>query len=64
MQILGVGYNYVFLPASQTRGGILVAWLTTSWSVSNISMLHFSLGQDATHLSLLAMVAHHSLWAC
>jgi exonuclease III len=30
MQILGAGYNYVFLVASHTRGGILVIWLSTS----------------------------------
>jgi exonuclease III len=36
MQILGAGYDYVFIPASHTRGGILVAWCSTSWTVSSV----------------------------
>jgi hypothetical protein len=32
-QLLGSGFDYVYLPAGYTRGGILVAWLDTVWTV-------------------------------
>jgi hypothetical protein len=32
MQILRPGFRYSFLPANQTRGGILVAWCAMVWS--------------------------------
>lgn len=36
MQILGAGYDYTYLPAAGTRGGILVAWKASAWSVTHI----------------------------
>lgn len=32
MQMLGVDFDYVYLRAAQTRGGILVAWRRDVWS--------------------------------
>jgi exonuclease III len=42
LQVLGLGFEYFYLPASQTRGGILVAWHSSSWVVSNTSSRRFS----------------------
>jgi exonuclease III len=41
-QILGLGFDYYYLPAIHTRGGILVAWRQASWVVSNMSSHRFS----------------------
>jgi exonuclease III len=53
MQILGAGYDYVFIPASHTRGGILVAWRSTSWTVSNVSMHYYSVSTRMCHTRFL-----------
>jgi hypothetical protein len=42
MQIIGTGFDYVYLFASHTRGGILVAWKGVMLSVSNPSLRWFS----------------------
>jgi hypothetical protein len=41
-QILGAGFDYSYLPAAHTRGGILVVWRTAVWSVASASAGHFS----------------------
>jgi hypothetical protein len=41
MQLLGVGFDYFFLPAMQTRGRILVVWHANSWVASNPSSWQF-----------------------
>jgi exonuclease III len=41
LQILGPGFEYFFLPACQTRGGILVAWRSLSWVITNTSLRRF-----------------------
>jgi hypothetical protein len=46
MQILGTDFDYVFLPAIHTRDGILVTWLTATWSVSNTSLQCFSVSSS------------------
>jgi hypothetical protein len=43
IQLLGAGFNYCFLPAVQTCGGILVAWHVNSWITSNPSSRQFSM---------------------
>lgn len=38
LQIVGPGFDYVYLPAIHTHGGILVAWCSTASSITNVSM--------------------------
>jgi hypothetical protein len=40
-----------FLPAIQTRGGILVAWQSSAWSVLNTSARQFSVSAMVHHVS-------------
>jgi exonuclease III len=42
VQILGLGFDYFYLPAVHTRGGILVTWHSASWVVTNMSSRCFS----------------------
>jgi hypothetical protein len=42
MQIVGHGFDYTYLLAVHTRGGILIAWCTMAWSVSNVTMRIYS----------------------
>jgi exonuclease III len=42
-QILGTGFDYSYLPADQTHGGILLAWRLAVWLVFNTSLRVFSL---------------------
>jgi exonuclease III len=42
MQLLGSGFEYSYLPAAQTRGGVLLAWRSSSWTVSCSSVRRFS----------------------
>jgi hypothetical protein len=42
MQILGPGFDYVYLPTVHTRGGILVTRKGVVWSVSSASTRTFS----------------------
>jgi exonuclease III len=37
IQLLGQGFDYTYLPATQTRGGILVTWRTSVWSAASSS---------------------------
>jgi exonuclease III len=43
IQLVATDFDYVFLSAVQTRGGILVAWRTTSRVTSDMSSQSFSL---------------------
>jgi hypothetical protein len=43
MQLAGNGFDYVFLPAVETRGGILVALKASVWLVSHHSIRRFSI---------------------
>lgn len=43
IQILGSGYYYTYLPVAGTRGGILVAWKSTVWSVTHIRPRTYSI---------------------
>jgi hypothetical protein len=51
MQILGARFDYAYLPVDGTRGGILVAWLPSIWSISNVSCLDYSLSGKVRQLS-------------
>jgi exonuclease III len=42
MQILGPGFDYVYLPTLHAIGGILVTWKSVVWSVSSASIRTFS----------------------
>lgn len=42
MQIVGAGFDYTYLPAARTRGGILVEWKSFIWSFTNISLHTYS----------------------
>jgi exonuclease III len=42
MQLLGVGFDYTYLPSVQTHGGILVTWKASSWSVASSFTKRFS----------------------
>ena len=35
LEMLGVGFDYFFVPATHTCGGILLAWHRNYWSASN-----------------------------
>jgi hypothetical protein len=37
IQCLGPGFDFFFVPAVQTRGGILPAWCSNTWSASHTS---------------------------
>lgn len=43
MQILGTDYDFVFLPAAQKRGGILLAWRIDVWSVSEVDIRSYTI---------------------
>lgn len=43
LDMLGVDFDYLFLPASVTRGGILVAWNKREWVLTNPLLKIFSL---------------------
>jgi exonuclease III len=52
MEILGPGFNYSYLSAENTRGGILVAWRGSVWSASSVSSRVFSISIRMQHISL------------
>lgn len=43
LQILGSGYDFVYLPAVGTRGGILVTWKASAWSVTHVRPCTYSI---------------------
>lgn len=43
MDLLGPGFDYFCLPADNTRGGILLAWRSDTWAVSNCSSRTYSI---------------------
>jgi hypothetical protein len=49
MQIVGPGFDYFYLPAIHTCGGILVAWRSCSWVMSSTSTHSFSLSARVQH---------------
>jgi exonuclease III len=49
IQIIGVGFDYYFLPVVGTRRGILVAWRPSSWSVSSSSHRTYSVSIKIKH---------------
>jgi exonuclease III len=50
-QLLGVGFDYVYLPIIQTCGGILVAWRILTWSVSSSAAHRFSVSIKLRHIA-------------
>jgi exonuclease III len=42
IQMIGTGFDYIYLSAAQTRGGVLVMWRTTTWSTSSTDTRDFS----------------------
>jgi hypothetical protein len=57
MQIVGAGFDYFYHPAISTRGGILVAWQASTWSVSCTSIRWFSVSAKVRHVS-----SDHKWW--
>jgi exonuclease III len=43
LQILGQGFDYFYLLADQTHGGILLAWLSSTWLAVSTSVQVFSI---------------------
>ena len=50
LEICGAGFDYFFKPATNTCGGILLAWRTDAWSVSNPIIRSHSLTAKVTLL--------------
>jgi hypothetical protein len=56
MQLLGVGFDYSYLPSTRTRGGILAMWKASCWVVSNTIRSRYSVygpTDDAEKLTFL-----------
>ena len=49
-EICGANFDYVYQPASNTCGGILLAWKSNIWSVTNPSVREYSLTARVTLL--------------
>jgi exonuclease III len=43
LQMFGPGFDFFFLPAAGTRGGILVAWRTSIWEVDGVAFHSFAI---------------------
>lgn len=43
LELLGSSFDYYYLPALSTRGGILLPWRTNIWAASNFSTQNFSI---------------------
>jgi exonuclease III len=43
LEMLGLDFDYSFLSAVGRSGGVLLAWRTTVWSVSDVHLADFSL---------------------
>lgn len=41
--MLGMAFDYCYLPANHTRGGILVAWRSDTWTASHATRRTYSL---------------------
>jgi exonuclease III len=55
VQILGESFDYAYLLVDDTRGGILVAWLPSVWSFSNILCQNRSISRKLRQLSSVAI---------
>jgi exonuclease III len=51
LQIVGLSFDYFYLPARHTHGGILVAWRSSAWVISNTLMRQFSVSARVFHAS-------------
>lgn len=51
LSILGSGFDYAFLPAAGSRGGILVAWKSDVWLASNFSYRAHSITMQIQELA-------------
>jgi exonuclease III len=51
IQIISVGFDYYYLSAVGTHGGILVAWRSSTWSVSLSSHRAFLVSIKIKHIS-------------
>jgi hypothetical protein len=55
--MLGVSFDYAFLPTDGTRGGILVAWRSATWCASQVH-----LSPNALTLRLLLLLNASTWW--
>lgn len=51
LEMLGLDFDYSFLPAVGRFGGVLLAWRTCVWSVSDVHLADFSLTTLVRHSS-------------
>jgi exonuclease III len=51
MQLLGVGFEYSYLPSTETHGGILFVWKAVCWAISNTIHSHYSVSIKINHIS-------------
>jgi predicted DNA binding protein len=51
MPLYGRGFDYSYLHAIHTRGGILLAWRSSSWSATSISSRSYSLLMRMRHVT-------------
>lgn len=51
LEMLGLDFDYSFLPAVGRFGGVLLAWRTCVWSVSDVHLVDFSLTALVRHSS-------------
>jgi exonuclease III len=52
MDIVGLGFDYAYLPAEQTSGGILVAWHSAVWSSLSLSTKLYLVSVRIRYISL------------
>ena len=49
--MLGTAFDYSYLPAVHTCGGILVAWRRDTWSLANVELAKYSITAQVTTTS-------------
>jgi exonuclease III len=55
VNLFGSGFGYYFVPAADTRGGILIVWRSDSWSGSHVHKLSHSLTIKLTSVGRTSM---------
>jgi exonuclease III len=51
LQLLGHEFDYVYPPSIQTRGGILITWSRSSWSVSSVTTGTYAITTKVRHIN-------------
>jgi exonuclease III len=53
-EILGTAFDYVFLPAVNVSGGILLGWSVDAWTVSDVARGRFTLSAKLSEIGTLS----------